>query len=296
MLCLAFSSLAEAELREGEAAGKRAETPAVTGFADVDAHLAALFKNYSSTLTAVDKEHSTSLGKLTKNYDNALERQMNFYQEGGSPAGALAVRRERQRLKEGQPVADGEAISGSGELEVLAEQQSRFLDAKGSLEATRDEKIDSTNTKLREALQQYQSQLTREGLLDRVAVVAKIATAVPRAIDSSSIGSQPSLPTTQQELAAYLEGTTWTWMGGKPAHAKFLPGQQYETSNDATGRIFGRWPYTITKDLELTSPYQNKIFKFEFDKNFKKVEVFEEPGNIRIRYGKLESRDSGDSN
>ena len=81
-------------------------------------------------------------------------------------------------------------------------------------------------------------------------------------------------------------------MGAKPAHAKFLPGQQYETSNDNTGRVFGRWPYSITKDLKLTSAYQNKVFRFEFDKNFEKVDVFEEPGNNKIRYGKLESRDN----
>jgi len=272
------------------AGGERAESPAATGFADVDGHLATLFKSYASVLAVIDKEHSAGMVELTKNYDSVLNRQMKFYQDGGSPSGALAVRRERQRIKNGEELTGDKTVDSKGELKPLAEQQGRFLEGKHTLEKNRANKIDSANAKLRDALEQYQSQLTRAGSLDQVEAVTKIADTVPgrRATPSSEHPLGP--PTTQQELANYLEGTTWTWLGAKPAHAKFLPGQLYETSNDATGRVFGRWPYTITEDLKLNSPYKNKTFRFEFDDKFEKVEVFEEPGNAKIRYGKLETR------
>ncbi len=154
----------------------------------VEQRMAELRTAYETVLgDQVGPAHAAAVRDLDANYLSALDRALAAETQAGRLDDALALRGERQRVESGFPLpADDSAAAPA--LQAI---RRTYRTALASLEADLDQKAAPIKAQYDQALEAYQSELTRTGDLDGALAVRTVREALQAASAPAAPASPP---------------------------------------------------------------------------------------------------------
>lgn len=137
----------------------------------ISRHLAQLRESFvTACQTEVGQSHDAALKELDGKYLAALDRALAAAMQGSDLDGALALRKEKERVSAGGPLPPDDA----GIPASLHALRQTYREAISGLAAQRVEKIAPLRARYSEVLEAYQIQLTQAGNLDGALAVKAV--------------------------------------------------------------------------------------------------------------------------